>query len=250
MEEVLISRSVDIGYITINRPDRGNALSFQVLRSILDGLHVLEDNTKVIIISGIGDKSFSTGLDLGDESLFGPDGGTHLVGELIRKIWNSPAVVVSKVKGNALAGGFGLAIAADMVIAAENARFAMPEVDAGLWPFQITIPLTRFGPPRLVLEMMMTGRSISAAEALQAYLINHVVKLDEIDGFVDRIAKEVAGKAGRSLRLGKQTFYRTMGPHDDLTFDYLRNALELVAKHAPRGSRKVEGDASSDSGSF
>ncbi len=130
---------------------------------------------------------------------------------------------MARVNGDALAGGFGLAAACDVVVAAEEARFGTPEVNVGLWPMMITAVLLRTMPRRAVLELMMTGRLIPAAEAQRLGAVSEVVPREGLDAAVDRVVAALAAKSPATLRLGRDAFYAV----EDLAFEAALDYLQL-----------------------
>jgi enoyl-CoA hydratase/carnithine racemase len=122
-------------------------------------------------------------------------------------MWSLGKPTIARVHGYALAGGFGLALACDMVIAADNAVFGTPEIDVGLWPYMITVPLTRSMPPKKVLELMLTGRRVDAAEADRIGFVTRVVPLAELDAAVATLASTLAAKSPAIVKLGRDSFY-------------------------------------------
>jgi enoyl-CoA hydratase/carnithine racemase len=129
---------------------------------------------------------------------------------LFRDMWELGKPIVARVRGYALAGGFGLALACDMVVAADDAQFGTPEIDVGLWPFMITVPLVRSMPPKVALELMMTGRRVDAAEALRIGFVNRVVPVAELDEAVATLAATLASKSPSIMKLGRDSFYAVL----------------------------------------
>ena len=111
------------------------------------------------------------------------------------------------VRGYALAGGFGLCLACDLVIAADDAQFGTPEIDVGLWPFMITVPLMRSMAPKKALELMMTGRRVSAEEAERIGFVTTIVPVEELDNAVNELASTLASKSPSIMKLGRDSFY-------------------------------------------
>ena len=130
---------------------------------------------------------------------------------------------IAKVRGFCLAGGFGLALACDLVIASDDATFATPEINVGLWPYMITVPLTRSMPPKKALELMMTGRRIDAAEADALGLLTRVVSAADLDGAVAETAALLASKSPSVMKMGRDSFYSVWG----------RNAADSLAQLHP-----------------
>jgi enoyl-CoA hydratase/carnithine racemase len=114
---------------------------------------------------------------------------------------------IARVFGYALAGGMGLALACDLVVAADDAQFGTPEIDVGLWPYMITVPLMRSMPPKKALELMLTGRRVDAAEAERIGFVTKVVPVAELDAAVDELASTIASKSPAILKLGRDSFY-------------------------------------------
>ncbi|MEY2418513.1 MAG: hypothetical protein QOG90_1193 [Actinomycetota bacterium] len=212
-EELLYDIADGVATLSINRPERRNALSWDVIAQMRARVAEAKDDTdvRVVVITGAGDKAFCAGADLGNMA----DGASFLelhegrggLAELFQELWALGKPTIARVHGYALAGGLGLALACDLVIAADNAVFATPEIDVGLWPFMITVPLTRSMPPKKALELMLTGRRVDAAEAERIGFVNRVVPLAELDAAVDELASSLAAKSPSVMKLGRDSFY-------------------------------------------
>ncbi|HEX3426218.1 MAG TPA: enoyl-CoA hydratase-related protein [Acidimicrobiales bacterium] len=210
-EEVLYSVEDHVAGITINRPERRNALTW----SAIEGLHrhlaaaKADDDVRVVVLKGAGGRAFCAGLDLGQE------GGSHAarhqarggVGGLFTDLWSLGKPTIAAVQGFAVAGGFGLALACDLVVCTDDSVFAAPEIDVGLWPFMITVPLVRSMPPKKALELMLTGRRIGSAEADRLGLVTKVVAPEALDGEVADLAATLAAKSPLAMKLGRDSFY-------------------------------------------
>jgi enoyl-CoA hydratase/carnithine racemase len=134
------------------------------------------------------------------------------------------------VRGYALAGGFGLACACDLLVAADDAVFGTPEIDVGLWPYMITVPLLRSLPPKRVLELMMTGRRVDAVEAERLGFVTRVVPVAELDAAVDELAATLASKSPLIMRWGRDSFYRVLEqPDSDAALAYLQTMLSITS---------------------
>jgi enoyl-CoA hydratase/carnithine racemase len=120
-----------------------------------------------------------------------------------------PRPVVARVQGLCLAGGLGLALACDLVVASDNAAFGTPEVDVGLWPFMIGALVARHVSPKRALDLMLSGRRIDAATALDWGLVSRVVPRDGLDEAVAEVAAGLAAKSPLVLRMGKAAWYAT-----------------------------------------
>jgi enoyl-CoA hydratase/carnithine racemase len=140
----------------------------------------------------------STGLELHVAR-----GGLRRVVEAMR---SCPLPVVARVQGLCLAGGVGLALGCDLVVAADTASFGLPEVNLGLWPFMVSALLTRHVSPKVAMDLMLTGRRIGAAEALAVGLVSRVVPSADLDAEVDGLLRDLAAKPPMAVRLGKAAF--------------------------------------------
>jgi enoyl-CoA hydratase/carnithine racemase len=211
--ELLYDVADGVATIAINRPKRRNALSWDVIAQMRARVAEAKADAavRVVVITGAGDKAFCAGADLGNMA----DGAGYLelhegrggLAELFQELWSLGKPTIARVHGYALAGGFGLALACDMVIAADNAVFGTPEIDVGLWPYMITVPLTRSMPPKKALELMLTGRRVDAAEADHIGFVTRVVPVAELDFAVAELAATLAAKSPAIVKLGRDSFY-------------------------------------------
>jgi enoyl-CoA hydratase/carnithine racemase len=202
-----------IARLTIDRPERLNALSWTVVNELRRRLAEIADDpdVRVVVLTGAGDRAFCSGADLTGIA----DGASHLdlhdsrgeLAALFTDLWELGKPTIARVRGYALAGGMGLALACDLVVAADDAVFGTPEINVGLWPFIITVPLVRSMPPKKALELMMTGRRVGAAEAERIGFVSQVVPIIELDDAVDELAATLASKSPAVLRLGIRSFY-------------------------------------------
>jgi enoyl-CoA hydratase/carnithine racemase len=235
MPEVEYELHNGIARLTINRPERRNAMSFEVMRSLSDSLRrIAEDETaRVVVLTGAGEKAFSAGADLVSMSAEAPVVEAHkargLLADVFRGLWRLEQPTIARVRGFALAGGFGLAMACDFVFASSDAQFGTPEIDVGLWPYMITVPLLRSMPQRVALELMATGRRVDATEAARIGFVNRVVAPDELDQTVDEFASGLAAKSPLILGMGKRSFYRALEMQPDAALDYLQTMLTITS---------------------
>ena len=226
-EQVLLDIEGGLARVTINRPDRRNAINPDVVGGISRALERAEadESVRVVILTGAGDKAFCAGGDLGsmtDAGKVGQHDQRAEVGALFLQMRRSRLPIVARVNGHALAGGFGLMLACDLVLAADDAEMGTPETNIGLWPFMITSVIQRDLPRKLALELMLTGRRLSAAEAHTWGFVNRVVPRSELDGAVAELTSELASKSPLISALGKRSFYRA----EDMAFE---DALEYLA---------------------
>jgi enoyl-CoA hydratase/carnithine racemase len=228
-----------VARITIDRPERRNALTWDLVAELRAAFARAKDDdqVRVCVLTGAGDRAFCAGADLGTMGA-GPEGtlaahaGRGQLAELFRDLYGLGKPVVARVRGYALAGGFGLALACDMVVAADDAVFGTPEVDVGLWPHMITVPLIRSMPPKVALELMLTGRRVDAAEAARIGFVTRVVPVDELDAATDELAATLASKSPAAVRLGRDAFYAVWDQDVDASLRILHPMLGITAATA------------------
>jgi enoyl-CoA hydratase/carnithine racemase len=234
-DEVLVERRDSAAFVVLNRPERRNALSWTMVSRLRDVLHELEsdDDVHVVVLRGAGDQAFCAGADLSGMA----EGAGHLelhkargeLAEVFRQLWSLGKPTIAQVRGFALAGGMGLALACDLVVAADDATFGTPEIDVGLWPFMITVPMLRSMPPKRALELMMTGRRVDAREAENIGFVTRVVAVDELDRVVGELVETLTGKSPAILRLGRDSFYAVCDQAADDALRLLHPMLTVTA---------------------
>ena len=220
--------------ITIDEPERRNPLSTRTMAELLEQTRSAQadPSVKVIVYTGAGERAFSAGGDLASGFVDDPIGlhrDRGVLADLFRAMWGGGKPTVARVNGHALAGGFGLAVACDITICVDDARLGTPEIDVGLWPMMITVPLLRAMPAKAVLELMMTGRILTPEEALRLGAVSRVVTRSELDGAVDEVVGVLASKSASVMRLGREAFNTVAGLNLDSTFEYLQAALTAIA---------------------
>lgn len=201
--------------LTIDREERRNALSTQVLDVLLAGVRetALGDDVRVVVVTGAGEKAFCAGADL---AAVAPD-ATGLeqhearagLRELILAFRACPRPVVARVNGLCLAGGVGVALGCDVVVCADHAEWGLPEVNIGLWPFMVGALVARHVSPKRALDLMLTGRRIDAATAYDWGLVSRVVPAAALDETVAEVCAGLAAKSPLVLRVGKAAYYAT-----------------------------------------
>lgn len=222
-----------IARLTIDHAERRNALTWPMLAELHDALSRAgaDSEVRVVVLTGDGDKAFSSGLDLtgmGDEGFSALHHARGRIADVFRTLWGLGKPTIARVQGFALAGGFGLALSCDFVVASADAQFGAPEVDVGLWPFQITVPLLRSMPPRKAFELMATGRQVGAEEAERIGFVNQVVPVAQLDETVDALAATLAAKSPTALRLGRDSFYAVLDLAGDDALRLLHPMLTLI----------------------
>ena len=193
----------------IDREPKRNALNGEVLRGIRDALRD-PGPARAVLLTSAGEKVFCSGADLVQMA---PDAtglevheGRGLLREVVLAMADCPLPVVASVQGLCLAGGVGLILACDVVIASDTAAFGLPEVDLGLWPFMVSALLGRHVSPKRAMEMMLSARRVPALEALEMGLLSRVVPAAGLTGETAALMSELAHKPPVAVRLGKAAF--------------------------------------------
>ncbi len=174
-----------------------------------------DPDVRVVVLTGAGDDAFCAGADLGAMGGAGPadDGfldrhqSRGVLAGVFEDLWHLGKPTIARVQGWAMAGGLGLALACDLVVASDRARFGAPEINVGLWPYMITVPLMRSMPPKKALELMLTGRVVAADEAERIGFVTRVVPHGGLDAAVDELAAALASKSPAVMKLGREAFY-------------------------------------------
>lgn len=237
MSRVVSTTSEDgIRTLTIDRPERRNALDRATLDELEEAFRASGSDAavRVIVLRGAGDRAFCAGADLSEvlshESI--DDARRHFdgVARVIQAMHAAGPPVVACVQGHALAGGCGLAVAADFTIASENAVFGLPEIGIGLLPMVVSAPIYRAtGSRKTVLDLVLTGRQVAAAEALTLGLVTRVVPSASLDSEVDALARSLAALSPSVVRLGKEAVYTMCEMEYSAALRYLREMIVLAA---------------------
>jgi enoyl-CoA hydratase/carnithine racemase len=234
--EVLFEVDRAVARITINRPERRNAMSYEVMRGLRDAMAQARDDNgiRAVVLTGAGDKAFCAGADLtgiaDNAGAAAAHEGRGALADLFRDMWSLGKPIVARVRGYALAGGFGLACACDMIVAADDAVFGTPEINVGLWPYMITVPLLRSMAPKTVLDLMMTGRRVDAREGERLGFVQRVVPVAELDDTVDELAQSLAEKSPLVMAWGRDAFYRVLEMNADAALSYLQGMLTITTQ--------------------
>lgn len=220
--------------ITINDPERRNPMSVVTMAGLLECTRsaIGDPDVGVIVYTGAGDRAFSAGGDLSGSFVDDPIGlhaGRGEIAMLFREMMRGGKPTIARVNGHAIAGGFGLAVACDLTICVDDAKLGTSEVRVGLWPMMISAILARVMPRKAVLELMLTGRLISAAEAQRLGAVSRVVARDRLDEAVDEVVDALLASSPATLMMGKDSFYGMADLGLDTAFDRLQGGLTEVA---------------------
>jgi enoyl-CoA hydratase/carnithine racemase len=233
-DELLYEVSDGVARVTLNRPEQRNALNAELLAALVDAMQSAREDEAVrtVVLTGAGDKVFCAGADLGGFSADAPLVQKHFASDLFLEFFRlmprlgKPSLCAAN--GHVLAGGMGLALSCDLVIAKEGARFGTPEINVGAFPYMIMSIIYRNVPRKKVNEMMLLGEQILAEQAVEYGLANKVVPADQFDAAVDEWATKLASKSPVLMRLGHDAMYRQQDMAIDDALEYLRSQLSLT----------------------
>jgi enoyl-CoA hydratase/carnithine racemase len=234
-DELLVEPSDDgIIRVTINRPNRRNALSGAVVTGLRETFADLADaDGSVVVLTGAGDRAFCAGGDLSDmQPADGMLAMHHKRGEfadLLLEMQRFPKPIIARINGHALGGGFGLALNCDLAVASSAAKLGTPEIRLGLFPMMIMAVIARNIGRKVAMEMMLTGERFSAERALALGCVNRVVEPEELDAATDELARRVASFSPAILRLGRKAFYETQDMSFEQALRTLHNELTINA---------------------
>ena len=223
-----------VATVTLDQPETRNALSDQVLDELIAAFEAARDDEAVrcVVLTSSHEKVFSSGANLGgfaeDQPLVHKHLGTARFPRLFRLIGELGKPTICAANGHVLAGALGLALACDLIVAREGARFGTPEINVGAFPFMIMALIYRNVPRKKTNEMLLLGERLTAEQAREAGIVNKVVANRELDAAVDDWARRLAARSPLIVRLGKDAMFRQM----DMAFldalDYLRAQLSLA----------------------
>jgi enoyl-CoA hydratase/carnithine racemase len=233
---ILYEETEEIGLLTLNRPDKRNALSLELLEELSSCLKqaAREKSAKVIVVKGAG-PAFCAGHDM-TEILDNPlNDVRHLFQtclDLMMLIHSIPQPVIGQVHGIATAAGCQLVAACDLVVAEEAARFATPGVKIGLFCTTPMVALSRAVGRKKALEMVLTGEFISAQEAMRHGLVNRVVSKESLAAETLALGKEIAQYSLVTIGVGKQAFYQQIEMGEKQAYQYGKEVISANAMMA------------------
>lgn len=234
MQLIQYEKKDNITYIILNNPIKRNALSLELMNKFQKQLDKIakDKEAKVLIIKGNG-PSFCVGHDINelvgkqyDLAHFKKIFSTCT--QIMKTLREIPQVVIAQVHGAAFAAGCQLVAACDLAIAETKAKFCTPGIKIGLFCSTPMVPLSRVIGRRNTLDMLFTGRVVSAHEAKEFGLVNKVVDPGKLEEEVERFAKEIAQYSRYTLELGKKAFYKQIEQTEFSAYDY---AKEIIAKN-------------------
>ena len=238
---LLVSADEDLARITLNRPDRRNALSLELIEELITALRVTSAraSTRAIVIEGAG-PAFSAGHDLSemigrDEAFYRELFGLCTV--MMETIHDLPQPVIAKVHGIATAAGCQLVAACDLALAAAGTRFATPGVNIGLFCTTPMVPVSRAVGRKRALQLLLTGEAIDADTALDWGLLNQVVPAEELDAAVAHMAGSIARASAYTVATGKHAFYAQVDRGEHEAYEHCQRVMteNALAEDAQEG---------------
>jgi enoyl-CoA hydratase len=233
-ETVRYDVSDGVATIALDQPDTRNALSNELLTGLIGAfeLAAADDGVRCVVLTSTHDKVFSSGGSLdqfaSEVPLVHKHFGTERFPRLFKTIMGLGKPTICAANGHVLAGALGLALACDLIVAKESATFGTPEINVGVFPFMIMALIYRNVPRRKANEMMLLGERLTAAEALDAGIVNRVVAAEDFDAAVDDWAVRLASKSPVLMKLGKDAMYRQLDMPFEDALDHLRSQLSLA----------------------
>ncbi|MGD8366274.1 MAG: enoyl-CoA hydratase [Desulfobacterales bacterium] len=240
-QEIKCDTEGPIGYLTLNNPERINALSTTMVAELTEAIQAIgaDSKIKVVILRAEG-KHFCAGHDL-SEMLGGDMAGYRSIfercGRMMLSLRRMPQPVIAQVQGIATAAGCQLVAWADLAVAEKGARFATPGVKIGLFCSTPMVALTRAIGRKAAMEMLLTGRYVSAEEARVLGLVNRVVEVSRLAAETEEMALQIAEASALAIGIGKQAFYEQvdMGDEKALAYGARTIALNCLAEDARIG---------------
>lgn len=239
-------------HVTLNRPAARNAMSFAMIRELIDLFTAIADDhsLRAVILRGAAG-NFCAGGDIKDMAAArsaepGPDGkdplaaSNRLFGTMLSRVEAAPQAVLAVLEGAVMGGGFGLCCVSDVAIAGEDAKFRLPETGLGVPPAQIAPFIVRRVGLTQARRLAVTGGSLDAAQALTLGLVHHVASTTELDAQLDRVLAELARCAPGAVATTKRLVLAAAAAHGDELGALLDAAAEDFAR-AARGPESLEG---------
>ena len=232
MPDLAVRRADGVLRVHIDREPKRNALSAEVLAGILEALAQLGD-ARVVVLTSAGERVFCAGADLVQMAPDATGLEVHrargLLREVVLAMRGCPVPVVASVQGLCLAGGVGLVLGCDVVLAADTAAFGLPEIDLGLWPFMVSALLGRHVSPKRAMELMLSGRRVPAAEALEMGLLSRVVPAGSLAQETEELLGVLAARPPLAVRLGKAAFTAALESSLPAGLEAMQAQLSLLA---------------------
>ena len=243
MTDVLLQERRDsVLWLTLNRPEVHNALNAALTRALTEALQAASEDEalRAVVLTGAGGRTFCAGADLKESAggMFQSENGANPIADVLRAIEACGKPVTARINGAALAGGMGLVAACDLAIAADHAKFGLPEVRVGLFPMMVAALLMQRIPQRRLQAMAYLGETLSATEAAEYGLIDRAVPPENLDAEIESLLSVLKRNSPAAMRAGKAAMQamRAMTPQERLAFAERRIA-ELGSSEDAREGR-------------
>jgi enoyl-CoA hydratase/carnithine racemase len=235
--EVRTERRANALWVWIDREARRNAINAGVLAGIAAAVELAATDATIraLVLTGTGDKAFCAGADLSEGTTTfqaGPEDPTTDFGRLARAARRCGVPLIARVNGACVAGGMGLLGLCDLVIAAEHARFGLPEVKVGVFPMQVLVLLRSTMHQRHINELCLTGELIDARRAAELGLVNEIVAGAELDARVDTLVEKLKLASPSAVRRGKQVMFAMEMMSFEQALSYAEAQIGLAARSA------------------
>jgi enoyl-CoA hydratase len=223
-----------VATIALDRPETRNALSDEMLDELLAAFALAreDDAVRCVVLTSTHERVFSAGGDLGqfasDAPLIHKYFGTDRFVRLFKLIGELGKPSLCAANGHVLAGSLGVALACDLIVAKDTARFGTPELNVGVFPFMIMALIYRNVPRKKTAELLLLGDQVSAHEAERIGIVNRVVAAEEFDAAVDEWATRLAAKSPLLMRMGKDAMFRQQDMAFADALEYLHSQLALA----------------------
>jgi enoyl-CoA hydratase/carnithine racemase len=230
--ELLREDNAGVVRLTLNRPQKRNALSRSLLAELLQALDAIKDGSRVVVLAATG-PVFSSGHDLAE--MVGRTEAEYrdlftLCARVMLTLRQLRLPVIARVQGPATAAGCQLVAACDLAVAVESATFATPGVKIGLFCTTPMVPLVRAVPAKAAMEMLLTGKPITAQQALAWGLINRVVSAEQLDDAVREFTDAIVASSSMTVRLGKEAFYRQLSMNEKAAYEIATETMTFNAQ--------------------
>jgi enoyl-CoA hydratase len=223
-----------VATIAFDQPETRNALSDELLDELIAALQAVRDDpsARCVVITSTHDRVFSSGGNLAgfasEAPLVHKHFGTDRFPRAFRSLGELGKPSICAANGHVLAGALGLALACDLIVAKEQARFGTPEINVGVFPFMIMALIYRNVPRKKATELMLLGEQISAHEAERIGIVNRVVAAEQFDAVVRQWAETLASKSPVLMKLGKDAIFRQQDMAFADALDFLRSQLTIA----------------------
>jgi len=231
---ILYEVAEGVATISLNQPQTRNALSDELLSELLDALAAAreDDAVRCVVLASTHERVFSSGGNLAGFAAEAPLVHKHFATDRFPSVFRALGQLgkpsLCAASGHVLAGALGLALACDLILAREDARFGTPEINVGLFPFMIAALIFRNVPRKRAVELMLLGEQISAREAERIGIVNRVLAAEEFDAAVTDWAAKLAAKSPVMMRLGKDALFRAQDMSFADALDFLRSQLTVA----------------------